>query len=274
MVHRAPAVRHDGPADRGARVELPGPGQGAGASSTGPRSCIERRRAGAAGAAAAGQAGRAVGPARGAARRGRAGAVATSSCTAPTPSARRSTASTTCWRCGTGLDDADRRDFGFDPRVIDWTDYIRDIHLPSVVRARPREDHAGQEPHRAPHRAGCGRQVLSPERHLAAFDLENTLIASNVVESYSWLATRRLPADDRLRFIGRTLAEAPSAAVARPPGPGRLPALLLPPLRGRPGRPDRRRRRRAVQRAHPHQELPGRHPPGPRAPARSGTARC
>jgi len=45
---------------------------------------------------------------------------------------------------------------------------------------------------------------------MAAFDLENTLIASNVVASYSWLATRRLPTDDRLRFILKTLAEAPS----------------------------------------------------------------
>ena len=44
------------------------------------------------------------------------------------------------------------------------------------------------------------RQVLAPERQLAAFDLENTLIASNVVASYAWLATRRLPRDDRLRF--------------------------------------------------------------------------
>jgi HAD superfamily hydrolase (TIGR01490 family) len=52
--------------------------------------------------------------------------------------------------------------------------------------------------------------VLSPDRHLAAFDLENTLIASNVVASYSWLATRRLPVADRLRFVARTLAEAPS----------------------------------------------------------------
>ncbi len=52
--------------------------------------------------------------------------------------------------------------------------------------------------------------MLAPERQLAAFDLENTLIASNVVASYSWLATRRLPRDERLRFVARTLAEAPS----------------------------------------------------------------
>ena len=53
------------------------------------------------------------------------------------------------------------------------------------------------------------RQVLSPDRHVAAFDLENTLIASNVVESYSWLATRRLDRGERVRYALRTLAEAP-----------------------------------------------------------------
>ncbi len=58
------------------------------------------------------------------------------------------------------------------------------------------------------------RQVLAPERHLAAFDLENTLIASNVVASYSWLATRRLPREDRMRFVLQTLREAPALLAA------------------------------------------------------------
>ena len=51
--------------------------------------------------------------------------------------------------------------------------------------------------------------MLSPDRHLAAFDLENTLIASNVVESYTFLATRRLDNAERLRYVLRTVAEAP-----------------------------------------------------------------
>lgn len=106
------------------------------------------------------------------------------------------------------LDAEDRAAFAFDPRAIDWAHYVRETHLPSVVRhARVRttpgptsvEDRSSR----------LRRQVLSPDRHIAAFDLENTLIASNVVASYSWLATRRLPLDDRVRFVGRTLAEAP-----------------------------------------------------------------
>jgi HAD superfamily hydrolase (TIGR01490 family) len=102
----------------------------------------------------------------------------------------------------------DRERFCFDPRVVDWMSYVQDVHLPSVVEhARVRTTGGG--------RTGASRetrlrgQVLSPERHMAAFDLENTLIASNVVASYAWLATRRLPRDQRLRFAVRTLAEAP-----------------------------------------------------------------
>tara|TARA_Y100000294_G_scaffold123748_2_gene115117 strand:- start:7209 stop:9539 length:2331 start_codon:yes stop_codon:yes gene_type:complete len=106
------------------------------------------------------------------------------------------------------LDDDDRAAFCFDPRGIDWERYVPEVHLPSVVKA-------ARAPMRPPSRGGQGRserlrsQILSPDRHLAAFDLENTLIASNVVASYSWLASRHLDKRDRARFVLRTLAEAP-----------------------------------------------------------------
>jgi HAD superfamily hydrolase (TIGR01490 family) len=98
--------------------------------------------------------------------------------------------------------------FGFDPAVIDWTHYVQGIHLPSiVVHARVRTT---SERKVGPDRTARGRRAaLAPERHLAAFDLENTLIASNVVESYAWLATRHLPRDERVRFTLKTLREAP-----------------------------------------------------------------
>jgi HAD superfamily hydrolase (TIGR01490 family) len=106
------------------------------------------------------------------------------------------------------LPTADREQLQLDPSVIDWDDYITGIHLPSVVehgRARSSPQRGRGESRQARLRA----QVLEPARHLAAFDLENTLIASNVVTSYSWLATRRLSGGDRVRFALRTLAEAP-----------------------------------------------------------------
>jgi phosphoserine phosphatase/nucleoside-diphosphate-sugar epimerase len=107
------------------------------------------------------------------------------------------------------LDDADRATFSFDPRTVDWDHYITQIHLPSVVEhARVRSTPGART---GPSRSERLRaKVLAPERHLAAFDLENTLIASNVVDSYSWLATRRLQPADRVRFALRTLAQGPS----------------------------------------------------------------
>ena len=107
------------------------------------------------------------------------------------------------------LDPADRATFPFDTSAIDWTHYVTDIHLPSVVHhARVRTTGVAREG-LSRHERGR-RAVLSPDRHMAAFDLENTLIASNVVESYAWLATRHLPDDERARFTARMLREAPS----------------------------------------------------------------
>ena len=111
------------------------------------------------------------------------------------------------WR---SLEDDDRAEFGFDPSVIDWHHYVREVHLPSMVGQARLKMAPGSGVSRSESRTSrLRRQVLAPERHLAVFDLENTLIASNVVASYAWLATRELDDLDRVRFAARTLAEAP-----------------------------------------------------------------
>ena len=111
------------------------------------------------------------------------------------------------------LDPADQATFCFDPRVIDWSWYAPNVHLPSVVEhARVRTTPGGRQGEKREDR--LRGQVLDPSRHFAAFDLENTLIASNVVASYSWLATRRLPQEDRIRFVLQTLREAPALLAA------------------------------------------------------------
>ena len=108
------------------------------------------------------------------------------------------------------LGEDDKAAFCFDPSAIDWHTYLTEIHLPSVmatarVKVAPastrRSEHAIMERRR--------QQILSPDRHLAAFDLENTLLASNVVASWGWLATRRLPRSEQARIVARALAEAP-----------------------------------------------------------------
>jgi HAD superfamily hydrolase (TIGR01490 family) len=107
----------------------------------------------------------------------------------------------------------DRAEFGFDPAIIEWPHFCHEVYLPSVVgHARVRLATPGRSTARKPglSREERGRRaILSPDRQLAVFDLENTLIASNVVDSYSWLATRRMDDADRTRFVLRTLKEAP-----------------------------------------------------------------
>jgi fatty acyl-CoA reductase len=107
------------------------------------------------------------------------------------------------------LPETDRAAFCFDPGAIDWAAYVHDVHLPSIVhhaRVRTKPGAKG-----GLSRSDRGRrQVLAPERTLAVFDLENTLVASNVVESYSWLVSRRMDTKERIRFVARMLSEAPS----------------------------------------------------------------
>jgi HAD superfamily hydrolase (TIGR01490 family) len=113
------------------------------------------------------------------------------------------------------MNPADRRDYCFDPAVINWPHFCHDVYLPAVVaHARVRLADGGSRPSRQGStgltREERGRRaVLAPERQLAVFDLENTLIASNVVDSYAWLATRHQGDADRVRFVLRTVREAP-----------------------------------------------------------------
>ncbi|HVB26281.1 MAG TPA: SDR family oxidoreductase, partial [Mycobacteriales bacterium] len=115
------------------------------------------------------------------------------------------------------LDPADRDEFGFDPAEIDWTHYIRDVHCPAITAplraldaARTRRS-GGQGAAPGPAgRSDLRRPAAAALPVLAAFDMDGTLLASNVVESYLWL---RLP---ELSPIGATRELA--AVACRLPG--------------------------------------------------------
>ncbi len=107
------------------------------------------------------------------------------------------------------MDEDDRQAFCLDPGTVDWEHYVREVHLPSVIehaRVRTTPGRSVQ----APRAERARRAILSPDRHLAAFDLENTLLASNVVDAYAWLASRHLPAGERAAFVADLVREAPS----------------------------------------------------------------
>ena len=76
------------------------------------------------------------------------------------------------------LDAEDRARFPFDAAVVDWKYYLQDVHCPAVTQGLRALSPARVEP-----------RVRVAERQqltLAVFDMEGTIIASNVVESYVW----------------------------------------------------------------------------------------
>jgi len=106
------------------------------------------------------------------------------------------------------FDEQDHADYCFDPRVMNWERYLYDIHLPSIVtHARVRTTPGRTVSESRSSRAR--RAILSPDRQMAAFDLEHTLIASNVVDTYAWLASRHLPAARRPGFVAELVAHGP-----------------------------------------------------------------
>ncbi len=102
----------------------------------------------------------------------------------------------------------DKREYCFDPAVIHWPEYVREIHLPSIVtHARVRT--TPSKPRSISRSERSMKAILSPERQMAVFDLENTLISANVVDSYLWLAMRRQKGVDRLAVASRLALQIP-----------------------------------------------------------------
>jgi len=100
-----------------------------------------------------------------------------------------------------GLEPTDREQFGFDTSTIDWDWYIRDSHCPAVTRQV--RDAAGLRSRRGgrPGSVGLTGDLTREPGVLAAFDMDGTLLSSNVVEGYLWLRLPELSARDRVREV-------------------------------------------------------------------------
>jgi alcohol-forming fatty acyl-CoA reductase len=85
------------------------------------------------------------------------------------------------------LTKTDQKKFPFDAATIDWRYYLQDVHCPAVTAGLRALSSARLKP-----------QVRIREREqlvLALFDMEGTLLPSNVVESYVWSRMADLPWD-------------------------------------------------------------------------------
>ncbi|MDV6010923.1 HAD-IB family hydrolase [Haloechinothrix sp. LS1_15] len=79
---------------------------------------------------------------------------------------------------------------GFDPAVIDWPHYLQRVHFPAITETIRRRD--------GTRRARTGSALPEPTESavgetLAVFDMEGTLVASNMIETYLLARLADLP---------------------------------------------------------------------------------
>ncbi|TIC85712.1 HAD-IB family hydrolase [Nocardioides sp. GY 10127] len=115
----------------------------------------------------------------------------------------------------------DQQVFRFDTAVVDWPVYLGDIHFPSVTKPVRRLDELRLRREKGRTAGGSElRRVVdgpaagpTPERSgsdvVAVFDMDGTLLSSNVVETYLWMRLAELEGAGRLAELARTAARVP-----------------------------------------------------------------
>ncbi|MGC8464691.1 MAG: HAD-IB family hydrolase [Acidimicrobiales bacterium] len=109
------------------------------------------------------------------------------------------------------LDQDDLDSFDFDPRQVDWERFVPEVHLPSIVQhSRVKTAPTSNTSTAAARRRRQLSNILDPSPKLVAFDLENTIISANVVDSFAFLSTKRLSTGERNTMLASLLIEGPS----------------------------------------------------------------
>jgi HAD superfamily hydrolase (TIGR01490 family) len=113
---------------------------------------------------------------------------------------------------------AERTTFPFDAALYDWDHYFQEVHFPTVVRMSRAETAArkGKQPtgstatkaESSSVRAAIERRTGRSDV-LAVFDVDGTLVETNVVEYFLFMRLRAQPLADWPAFMAQMLREAP-----------------------------------------------------------------
>jgi len=142
---------------------------------------------------------------------------------------------------------------GFDPTTIDWRCYLQDVHFPAITATvrRAGERRAGSRTRRT------GPLPLPLRTDVAAvFDLEGTVLATNVVESYLWARLATLPRSGWLGELADLARSAPRYLYAERRDRGELIRAFLRRYEGAPAEELRALVREAFGSALLHRVIP------------------
>jgi alcohol-forming fatty acyl-CoA reductase len=117
-----------------------------------------------------------------------------------------------------GLPEGERERFPFDPAVYTWRHYFQEVHLPAVVRMARADTGPRQGP------GPSGSTAPKPETNsalaalkrragrsdvLAVFDVDGTLVETNVIEYFLWMRLKDQALEEWPRFLAGMVAKAP-----------------------------------------------------------------
>src|SRR5205085_3367112 len=111
---------------------------------------------------------------------------------------------------------AERKKFPFDPALYDWSHYFQNVHFPTVVRMSRAETLArkGKQPSgsTAPKSEASSVRAAIERRTgradvLAVFDVDGTLVETNVVEYFFYMRLRAQPLKESPAFMARMLRQ-------------------------------------------------------------------
>jgi fatty acyl-CoA reductase len=111
------------------------------------------------------------------------------------------------------LEGDDREKFWCDSAAVDWKHYLIDVHSPSVTEPLRRLDVVRKKRNKSLAESGGELRKLEPakdgEKVIAAFDMDGTLLSSNVIETYLWMRLPELDSHQRFGEIGAMLRKLP-----------------------------------------------------------------
>jgi alcohol-forming fatty acyl-CoA reductase len=100
----------------------------------------------------------------------------------------------------------DRERFAFDTAVVDWKHYMQEVHCPAVTAPVRQLD----EIRRKRKKPDLSLKPVADRPRVAAFfDMDGTLLSSNVVETYLWLRLQGLTPAERAGQLGRVASRLP-----------------------------------------------------------------
>ncbi len=116
------------------------------------------------------------------------------------------------------LEGDDRDKFWCDSAVIDWKHYLVDVHCPSVTEPLRRLDVVRKKRNKSLAESGGALRKLTPvadgNKVIAAFDMDGTLLSSNVIETYLWMRLPELDSHQRIGELGSMLRKLPKLIAA------------------------------------------------------------